>query len=676
MAKKIFLLKLLGLLSIMLFHTVKAQNKRIDSLLNLLENKTLKDTSQILLYTQIAKEYTNQNSSIALAYSKLASDQSDKINFTLGKLKAMSTYSSYYFFQNNYDSSLHFVNQGLSIPRKEKYPEVFAELLKKKGMIFFKKGSSDSAISYLEQALSKFRIAKDSAEIIRVTNNLGAVYMRQSNYNKAISNFFTSLKYNEKHNNPSFIASDYNNIATVLMDKNDLDNARIYLGKSLKIREKLKDSIGIAKIYLNFGGIFITEKNYPKAITNFETGLRYISILKHPDVYSLFANNMGICYSHTKNYSLALNSYTLVLDLMKKTGQTDDYAGIYGNIGNLYYLQKDYKNAIQYNSKSYEYALLSGEIDAQRNAQKALTRCFIKIGNSENALTALENYISISDSLNNINVIQEIEDIRIKHETAKKDEENKLLLKENELKQSQISSRNKTIIAMLISILLIILIVLWRINVSNLKKKQVELENLKLMQKEKERISRDLHDNVGGQLSYVLFSLEGDKEYKNHVKLANITDAVRNVISNLRQTIWVINEERLTLTSFSDKLKSYTKGIFNNMDVRIVFEETIVNDIKLNPSIALNIFRVCQEIVNNAFKHSRCTELKITISNNTNTEIVITDNGIGITNSEPKNSFGLTNINQRISETGAKLEISSEIGKGTSYRIIVHMDYL
>jgi signal transduction histidine kinase len=90
---------------------------------------------------------------------------------------------------------------------------------------------------------------------------------------------------------------------------------------------------------------------------------------------------------------------------------------------------------------------------------------------------------------------------------------------------------------------------IWRINIINLKKKQKELEATQAIQKEKERISRDLHDNVGGQLSYVLYSLDGintDDKSKRTEITGNVNESVRNVISNLRETIWAINDEAIS----------------------------------------------------------------------------------------------------------------------------------
>jgi signal transduction histidine kinase len=228
---------------------------------------------------------------------------------------------------------------------------------------------------------------------------------------------------------------------------------------------------------------------------------------------------------------------------------------------------------------------------------------------------------------------------------------------------------------LVISILLIILIVLWRINAINLRKKEQALLAAQKMQKEKERISRDLHDNVGGQLSYVLYSMDGvnieDKEKRSAV-ISDINESVRSVISNLRETIWAINDEAISVNDFSDKLKVYVRSMFRNTGTKIIFNEKIENNIQLNSFVGLNLYRICQEIINNAFKHAQATELNITIASDDRVTIGISDNGVGFElNEDKENSFGLTNIKSRAAETKISLDVKTKPGAGTSYVLIV-----
>jgi signal transduction histidine kinase len=203
-------------------------------------------------------------------------------------------------------------------------------------------------------------------------------------------------------------------------------------------------------------------------------------------------------------------------------------------------------------------------------------------------------------------------------------------------------------------------------------KKLAVVEMQQKIQKEKERISRDLHDNVGGQLSYVLFSLDGiaeeEKEKRREIT-SNVNDSIRNVISNLRETIWAINDEHISINDFSDKFKVYAKNMFRHTNTQIEFAELIEQNKKLDSLTGLNLFRICQEIINNIFKHAAANKVIVSISSADKISIEISDDGKGFDCKETQGGFGLQNIAVRAKDAGIIINCSSEIGEGTVYTL-------
>ncbi len=203
-------------------------------------------------------------------------------------------------------------------------------------------------------------------------------------------------------------------------------------------------------------------------------------------------------------------------------------------------------------------------------------------------------------------------------------------------------------------------------------RKLATVEMQQKIQKEKERISRDLHDNVGGQLSYVLFSLDGisEKEIEKRKEITNnVNDSIRNVIGNLRETIWAINDEHISINDFSDKFKVYARNMFRHTGTQIEFTESIEHDRKLDSLIGLNLFRICQEIINNIFKHAEANKVMVSISSTSKFAIEINDDGKGFDCNETKGGFGLQNIATRAADAGIKVKCSSKIGEGTVYTL-------
>lgn len=664
------------LLIIFLYTTqIVGQAKLPDSLLLVIKNKNTLDTSKVNAYNQLSKYYTSIDSRDGLKYGYLANKLAKKSNYEKGLAKSYAALGSFYFyFNNNIDSLMYFMDLGLAMPNKNNYREIYGELLKKKGVGFYYKGTTDSAVAYFKSSLVQYEKLKDSFEVIKALNNIGSIYAKQLKYNEAITYFYRCLKFDEIKHDSESIATDYNNIAIVLTDKKDFKSALNYLNKSLKIRTDLKDSNGVARLYLNIVNIYIDELKYKEGIEMLQTGVSLIDTTKERDLYTKFLNNLGIIHLRTKNYHQALSYFLNDIRIKNDIGATDNLSAVYGNIGSLYAELKEYKKAIPNCIKGYELAVKSGELDIQRNCQKILARSYALTDEGDKAVEAMKLYTGINDSIYHLNLDKQITETQIKYETDKKEQENKSLSQLNELNETKLIVRNRTILILIAGLVIIISIVLWRINAIRLKKKQLELESTQKIQKEKQRISRDLHDNVGGQLSYVLYSLDdidtSDINKRTEVK-TNINDSIRSVIQNLRETIWAINDEDLSINDISDKLKVYARTMFKNTSTKIIFSEKINQNIKYNALVGLNLYRICQEIINNAFKYSKATELKISITTDSKTTISLSDNGVGFDKHQTTDGFGLTNIKSRASETGVQLTVVSETNKGVSYTLIV-----
>lgn len=206
----------------------------------------------------------------------------------------------------------------------------------------------------------------------------------------------------------------------------------------------------------------------------------------------------------------------------------------------------------------------------------------------------------------------------------------------------------------------------------------IELQNR--IQMERERISRDLHDNVGTQLSlisnnidWVQHPLKAMTETEKTDKLKFVSDVAKDIIATLRETIWALNKEQISLEEFSDKLKVYVhKQVSLYPLIELVVNEEIDGSVILGPSEALNLFRMAQEAVANSLKYAEAKNINIEIQGKSGGyQIAIKDDGKGfaIENVDPAVQNGLENMRYRADDIGAVLKISSAIGHGTTISI-------
>jgi signal transduction histidine kinase len=214
------------------------------------------------------------------------------------------------------------------------------------------------------------------------------------------------------------------------------------------------------------------------------------------------------------------------------------------------------------------------------------------------------------------------------------------------------------------------------------QKKAIQaLELQHKIQLERERISRDLHDNVGTQLSLMSKNIDGvinprldisdEEKIKN---LSSISQTSKEVIFTLRETIWALNKEEISLEELSDKLKTFTQKLLElNKTCRLSFTEDIATDaLILSPSEAIHLFRICQEAITNSLKYANASSMQITISTaNGKYKICIADDGVGFDTGihKPTAHYGLSNMKYRAGEINCDFSIDTMPGRGTTITI-------
>lgn len=184
-----------------------------------------------------------------------------------------------------------------------------------------------------------------------------------------------------------------------------------------------------------------------------------------------------------------------------------------------------------------------------------------------------------------------------------------------------------------------------------------ELETERALLRERERIMRDMHDGVGGQLIHALALSE---EQNNET----LREALEQALLDMRLIIDSIDP---TESSFIDLLANYRyrlSKVMSKHEIDVHWE--IDEDFKgqLRPEISLNLLRIMQEAMTNTIKHSRARNLTIAVRISDAIVVEIADDGIGVGN-ENELGYGIDNMRKRAAAIGASLTIDSS-EKGTA----------
>jgi signal transduction histidine kinase/ligand-binding sensor domain-containing protein len=200
--------------------------------------------------------------------------------------------------------------------------------------------------------------------------------------------------------------------------------------------------------------------------------------------------------------------------------------------------------------------------------------------------------------------------------------------------------------------------------------KQMEVEHK--IQLERQRISRDLHDNVGAQLSYILRALDNLSSEGKNARVQNLQFFAKETMRNLRESIWAIQKESITTKELFLRFKKYVHTFAQDTHLPTMsLQQNLPTEQTLSPTQALHLFRMLQEALQNALKHSQANAIHILfdISKEGNFCIMLQDDGVGFdveAGKAKEGYYGLRNLEERAQEIGAQFSLESAVGKGTT----------
>ena len=187
------------------------------------------------------------------------------------------------------------------------------------------------------------------------------------------------------------------------------------------------------------------------------------------------------------------------------------------------------------------------------------------------------------------------------------------------------------------------------------------------------KIAQDLHDEIGSTLSSVSYNIDSIQRRLNGSEagvkklLETINTTSSAAIRTLNDIVWAINPEKDDSMSLGKRMNQFALEICQAREIELIYDEgTDFKNARLSVDVRKNFYLIFKEAVNNAVKHSKCTEIKVSLMSSTHAvEMVIADNGAGFNKTLETGGNGLKNISERSKEIDGQLIITSKLGAGT-----------
>lgn len=525
------------------------------------------------------------------------------------------------FYINEPDSVLYYADKLLQLSLRHNYLLGQAEAYNARGVGFRDGGK-------IPEALESYRLGIEIAKKHQFTQvhsglllNKGNCDEALGNYVEALEDFLGSIRLKEQLKDSLGIAKCLNNIAQVYSRQSKNEEALVYFRKSLAMKMAIGDSGSMAKTFNNMGVIF-------NGLNQYDSALKYMSLAK--DFYALKGSdgdvarslgNIGWTYDLMGAKDTALSYYLQSLSILRSKGEVYDVTVTKINIGSLYLETGRLKEAEMYLNEGLKDGLEMQSKEDIREAYKYLALLYEKQGRYSEAYRVQQLFQSVSDSILNEEKAAVLAEMMVKYESAKKDEANKLLQKENEI-QSILLERNRYInIGLGVLLVLLAIVAYLVVKQSRLKARQEAM----LIEQRLFRSQMNPHFIFNS-----LQSIQGFIFEKNPLDagkyLSDFSRLVRMILEDS-------SSDTITLSRELESLKYYLTlqqlRFAEKFDFGIVTEPALASDEILVPPMLI------QPFVENAIEHGlrfRETkgflELKITI-NNDFLNVQVTDNGVG-----------------------------------------------
>jgi signal transduction histidine kinase len=194
---------------------------------------------------------------------------------------------------------------------------------------------------------------------------------------------------------------------------------------------------------------------------------------------------------------------------------------------------------------------------------------------------------------------------------------------------------------------------------------------------QRERISRDLHDDVGSTLNSISVYSEIARRQihathpQSELILENIGASARQLIDSINDIVWAINPDNDYFKNITQRMRLFTAQIMMSQNVVLSFDaDARLDSVVLSIEQRKNFYLLFKEAINNIFKHAQCSQLSIKIiEQNGAIELKINDDGRGFDKATLQNGNGMKTMLHRTRDLNGTLDIVSEIGKGTALTV-------
>jgi signal transduction histidine kinase/DNA-binding response OmpR family regulator len=613
-----------------------------------------------------------------------------------------------------YDESLQYAYQGLEVGYQSQSAYLYyGNIMRFIITVYLRKSNYDSAIYYADKFASKSKSMNHQQHLVSAYIQKWAIYDEVGDYNSGLEELNKALVVAEEIGDPYHIAKVYTNLS-IVYDNLGEEEKSIYYGKKLLAYYTEENKyMNIAQSGNNLGLAYISIDRFDSAQLVLNAALKASEKIQSQFGINLTKLNMAVNFYHQKKYQQAIDLIRAVYDFFDDSG--DDFGLMICdfNYCRIYAAMGDYDQSVMFGEKAYKNAKENQLLYKQPDLLTALSKSNERIKKTDRALELIQEYVITQDSIRSDERNREIGRLESRIDLEKAKSENNALQKETALQNEMLKVNQRILLIVLVALglLSILLIVLFRLN-RRLKNSTRLIEEQSRQLKEVMENQKHWFVNISHELKTPLTLIKGPIEKlirednvreqgKDDIALAGrnvdrLSEIVYEIldISKIEEGMLALMTRPVNLTALIHRsvaaFDSYAKG--KNVEVQMDLPDRMVVNVDES-----KMQKIITNLMSNALKFTHAGG-KVMISLTQTEEHIIMkvlDTGEGIreedhpyifdrfyqTNNQRNQRQGGTGIGLSLTRElvvmhGGSIELSSQIGKGSTFSILLPLDLL
>jgi signal transduction histidine kinase len=609
--------------------------EQLDSYLNLEPNRGKKMLNELLIE---AKQ--NDNSTL---------------------LAVLSIYQgTYLYYVGQSDSALVYFDKAIRQADRLKNDQLRSTAAIRK--LFILQGSNNSApiLTLMQDEYKLAKKRKDTLNMIYSLNGQALCYDNLDSTKACINTYVKALRLAKNSGNDYEYGFLLNNLGLLKLRLNSPEEAIHDFREGIVIARRLKNTRLEVTLRENVGYYYMSVDSMDKAVAEYKNTYE---LAKNRHFYHLAFNslvNLGSIERELGNSARCDSLMKSALETAKAEKMMYALSPIYLILAQLELDAGNFGKVPALLDSVMRYSSFSSPTEYRENMYLLRYQMAEKQGDFETALEFYKKLTDLRDSANRNGHMQMITELQLKYDLERKEKEYAEDKREYETKTNQL--RQNIALTFIFILLILGSFVIYYFRQKHKRESEFSAALINKLEEEKGRIARDLHDGLGQSL--VILKNKFNKHDPNDPEsVMQVENAFTETIEEVRSISRSLIPPELRRLGLRKSIHKMLKEIEGSTDIVAISDLEILEELKLESSDEIRIYRIIQELTNNTIKHSEASSLKIEfIRKGNQLTIIYQDNGKGMDEdaSKNQNSVGMKSIVQRLKYLNGTIRIQKQ----------------